>query len=201
MANNRMWLIHRESKLGVMIGKRMGWGWYNPPKQEQLMKFFEYLEKNPCESQDDFVLAMEDCSNSNCFDGWRYTNDLIEGFRVFEIDEEVKGKTDLDLLISMVRRYREYCAEAEEASASSELRLIMAGKASGIHEMLEEVGILVGKCPVLKISHLRECGETIRECAQRLKPLALVVGVVGWDWTGSGFTGEEIDSVIMEDLG
>jgi len=66
-----------------MLGKRMRWGWYKAPKQKEVERFFEYLENNPEGSQDDFVLAMEDCSESSCFDSWRYTDETIEGFKKF----------------------------------------------------------------------------------------------------------------------
>jgi len=84
MANNRMFLIHKPTRLGVMLGKRMAWGWYKAPEQSELMRFFEYLENNPKESQDDFILAMEDCTESTCFDEWRYTSETVDGFTVFE---------------------------------------------------------------------------------------------------------------------
>lgn len=85
MANNRMFLIHKPSGLGVMLGKRMGWGWYNAPQQEKLNAFYEYLSDVRAEErQDDFVIAMEDCTESGCFDNWRYTDREENGFRVFE---------------------------------------------------------------------------------------------------------------------
>ena len=84
MANNRMFLIHKPSKLGIMLGKRMGWGWYNAPDKSEVERFYEYLSQNSEGSQDDFVLAMEDCTESNCFDRWRYTEEKVEGFRVFK---------------------------------------------------------------------------------------------------------------------
>ena len=84
MANNRMFLIHKPSKLGIMLGKRMGWGWYNAPGTSEVERFYNYLENNPEGSQDDFILAMEDCSESSCFNDWRYTDEKVGGFRVFE---------------------------------------------------------------------------------------------------------------------
>jgi hypothetical protein len=83
MANNRMFLIHKPSKLGVMLGKRMGWGWYAAPEKEELDRFYEYLSGNE-EDQDAFIIAMEDCSESNCFDDWRYTPKKVDGFILFE---------------------------------------------------------------------------------------------------------------------
>lgn len=98
MANNRMWLIHKPSKLGVMLGKRMAWGWYSAPDTEHLESFYKYLEQNPDPEgrQDDFVLAMEDCSGSSCFNEWVYTTDFIEGFRVFDFTPPKIGATPRD---------------------------------------------------------------------------------------------------------
>jgi len=88
MANNRMFLIHKPSKLGIMLGKRMGWGWYGAPDAFELRRFYDYLADNIEGSQDDFILAMEDCSESNCFKDWQYTNEMVEGFMVFEYKKE-----------------------------------------------------------------------------------------------------------------
>ena len=84
MANNRMFLVHKPSKLGIMLGKRMGWGWYGAPTKKEIQRFFKYLENNPEGSQDDFFIAMEDCSESSCFNKWNYTNEKIDGFLVFK---------------------------------------------------------------------------------------------------------------------
>ena len=84
MANNRMFLIHKPTKLGVGLGKRRGWGWYNAPDREELERFYDYLSDNPKGSQDDFVLAMEDCTDSDCFGDWNYTGVDVEGFCLFE---------------------------------------------------------------------------------------------------------------------
>jgi len=97
MANNRMFLIHKPSKLGIMLGKRLGWGWYGAPDKSEVERFYKYLSDNPESydgSQDDFVLAMEDCTESNCFDDWRYTEQKVDGFRVFTytcVGEEQDG--------------------------------------------------------------------------------------------------------------
>lgn len=88
MANNRMFLVHKPTKLGVMLGKRMGWGWYNAPDQKEMERFFEYLQSNS-DKQDDFILAMEDCEDSDCFDGWQYTYEKVDGFMVFEWIENI----------------------------------------------------------------------------------------------------------------
>ena len=92
MANNRMWLIHKPSQLGVLLAKRMGIGWYDAPSGERLNRFYDYLEAEfGFEGQDDFVLAMEDCKESSCFDNWKYTDEKIRGFRKFEILKEDKS--------------------------------------------------------------------------------------------------------------
>ena len=91
MANNRMWLIHKPSKLGVMLGKRMAWGWYAAPSPEYLEKFYDHiirlLEDGLEGSQDDFILAQEDCSESSCFDNWKY-GEKVGSFRSFNFKEE-----------------------------------------------------------------------------------------------------------------
>lgn len=83
MANNRMWLIHKPSKLGIKLGKRLGWGWYAAPETSELERFYDYLAEQ-ADNQDDFVLAMEDCTESSCFGDWEYTFQFIDGFRVFK---------------------------------------------------------------------------------------------------------------------
>ena len=85
MANNRMFLIHKPSKLGVMLGKNMGCSWYKAPEKDTLESFYEYIASKAEMNQDDFVLAMEDCENSSCFNDWIYTDKKEAGFRVFEI--------------------------------------------------------------------------------------------------------------------
>ena len=85
-----MWLIHKPTKLGIMLGKRMGYGWYAAPEQSELNRFYEYLTENLEPTQDDFVLAMEDCSESTCFSEWDYTEERINGFAVFKF-KNTKG--------------------------------------------------------------------------------------------------------------
>jgi len=85
MANNRMFLIHKPTKLGILLGKRMGYGWYSAPKQDEINRFYEYLAYDLMEErQDDFVLAMEVCENSSCFSGWAYTEKTTNGFLLFD---------------------------------------------------------------------------------------------------------------------
>ena len=80
-----MFLIHKPSKLGVMLGKNMGCIWHKAPEKDTLESFYEYIASKAEMNQDDFVLAMEDCENSSCFDDWIYTDKKEAGFRVFEI--------------------------------------------------------------------------------------------------------------------
>jgi len=87
MANNRMWLIHKPSKLGVMLGKQLDGGWYKAPEKTTLDGFYEYLELN-YDDGDNFILAMEDCKNSYCFDNWVYTEEYDNGFRKFRFKED-----------------------------------------------------------------------------------------------------------------
>lgn len=93
MADNRMWLIHRPTQLGIMLGKRMMNGWYGPPTQDESQRFFDYINE-VSGSGDDFVLAMEDCRGSGCFDDWQYAPDFVAGFRKFiftKPEERVDG--------------------------------------------------------------------------------------------------------------
>jgi len=95
VANNRMWLIHKPSGIGVMIGKRLAIGWHHAPKKDKLQSFYSYICDYYPESQDDFVLAMEDCTGSTCYNDWKYSSDpIIEGgFRRFEMGEDVNSYT------------------------------------------------------------------------------------------------------------
>ena len=87
MANNRLWLIHQTSKTGIMLGKRMGWGWYQPPEAIELQEFYDFTsEYSDNESQDDFILVREDQP------GWNYTRRKLNGFAVFELEERETPK-------------------------------------------------------------------------------------------------------------
>jgi len=91
MADNRMFLIHKPTKLGVMLAGRLGSTWdMQFGAGDSLAAFYEHLNAQSltCERQDDFVLAMEDCSNSSCFGDWQYTNESVNGFRVFEFTNQ-----------------------------------------------------------------------------------------------------------------
>lgn len=93
MADNRMWLIHKPSKLGIMLGKRMAWGWHDAPDTVEIQRFYDYLAKYDYLAQkseggqDDFILAMEDCSESSCFSNWVYTEEMENEFRKFELTD------------------------------------------------------------------------------------------------------------------
>lgn len=86
MANNRLWLIHKPSKLGIMLGKRMAGEWYKAPENTDLERFYQYLYDQAEGDQDDLTLAMETCTEGgvSCFNDWTYTADFENGFRVFE---------------------------------------------------------------------------------------------------------------------
>ncbi len=57
MANNRLFLVHESSGNAVMLGKRMGYGWYGGPDAETLRKFYDSLLIEG--DQDNFSLYME----------------------------------------------------------------------------------------------------------------------------------------------
>ncbi len=80
-----MFLIHKPSKIGIMLGKRMACGWYDAPESEELERFYDYIKDDMVGSQDDFLLAMENCSQSDCFNNWEYTEERLEGFIVFKL--------------------------------------------------------------------------------------------------------------------
>jgi hypothetical protein len=61
-----MYLVHKPSGLGVFIGKRMGYGWYDAPDGDKIQKFYDRVEYEGEGSRDDFVLLMEDCESSIC---------------------------------------------------------------------------------------------------------------------------------------
>ena len=84
MANNRMYLIHRPSGLGVSLGKRMVGPWYNAPDKNEMEMFYHHIFFNCDGSNDDFVLAVEDGRNSGCPDDWVPTEKTEGGFRVFK---------------------------------------------------------------------------------------------------------------------
>ena len=85
MANNRIWLVHRPTGFAVMLGKRMGYGWYlqeEPNQGKRMSDFFKRIEEAEYEgSQDDFVLAIEDGREApDCTENWKYAD--REPFRI-----------------------------------------------------------------------------------------------------------------------
>jgi len=89
MANNRMFLVHKPTMLGVRLGRRGAWGWHSPDSSEELARFYLYLERNSVGSQDDFHIFMEDCGESSCYSDWSYTDDKQDGFWVFKDNKAV----------------------------------------------------------------------------------------------------------------
>lgn len=69
MANNRMYLVHRPSGIGVCICKRMAWYWYSPVNERSMEEFFAAIadvSRSDAE-QDDVMVVMEDCSAKSRF--------------------------------------------------------------------------------------------------------------------------------------
>jgi hypothetical protein len=63
MADNRMFLFHKESMMGAALGKRYrGAGWYhNTPEKigQNIQALFDEVEKNYPESMDEFSIITE----------------------------------------------------------------------------------------------------------------------------------------------
>ena len=64
MANNRMWLVHGPSGQRVLLGKRMGHGWYHTAGDKELgfmIKSFleDCWEMSDFAEQDSFTLEVE----------------------------------------------------------------------------------------------------------------------------------------------
>lgn len=67
MANNRMYLVHRPTRLGIYLGKRMAIGWYGVPPvlAARLQSLFDQVEQADYDgSQDDFAVVLEDDDES-----------------------------------------------------------------------------------------------------------------------------------------
>jgi hypothetical protein len=79
MANNRMRLFHRPSDNSVLLGKRMGFGWYTQPGMpvtDELNKFFDECEDaSDAMNQDDFVLALSDVDEGSGITQYFYKDD------------------------------------------------------------------------------------------------------------------------------
>ena len=69
MANNRMYIVFKPTGDKVYLGKRMGWGWYDVPKNlpEKLEQLFQVAETCLEDNfhQDDFAIGMEDPLNDS----------------------------------------------------------------------------------------------------------------------------------------
>jgi hypothetical protein len=76
MANNRLWLVYRPTGKAVFLGKRMAVGWYFVPDDvgARIEALFAHLEEVQAGSQDDLMLAMEECEADTPFvsTDWRY---------------------------------------------------------------------------------------------------------------------------------
>jgi len=63
MANSRMYLVHRPSRVAVYLGKRMGWGWYDTPPDlaAKIDRLFDRAESECTSSADgdDFCIVFE----------------------------------------------------------------------------------------------------------------------------------------------
>lgn len=96
MADNRLWLVNRRTGIAIMLGKSLGWGWYDPPTKERFMAFFDCLEKHAPDSIDDFVLAIENAKRTpSATDNWEYgweDGDMVDGFRKIHLLEETDEK-------------------------------------------------------------------------------------------------------------
>jgi hypothetical protein len=87
MANNRMFLVHVPSGLGVNLGKRMAYGWYVRDENglglgSRLSAFYAMIEAHPEWEQDAFALAMEDADRAMEMPPWSY-GPMEGGFRRF----------------------------------------------------------------------------------------------------------------------
>ena len=58
MANDRLLLVHRELKVCIVLGKHMGWGWYQAPSTERLQAFYDYVAAH-ADNQEDLLLFRE----------------------------------------------------------------------------------------------------------------------------------------------
>ena len=78
MANNRLLLVYRPTGRAVVLGKRMGSGWYlhsNLNLIKNLKKFFDEAEASweGGLGQDDFELVIEDSDQSPALSSdWKY---------------------------------------------------------------------------------------------------------------------------------
>lgn len=84
MANNRMWLVYRPLKVGMLVGKTMNAGWYSATSSNHLRAFYDYcFHENRGQDPDDFELLREDQP------GWNYDHSERPGnFQKFKLGEE-----------------------------------------------------------------------------------------------------------------
>lgn len=75
MANNRMFLVHEPSGIGLMLGKVLGQEWYKPPEQERFQEFYDYIYTTFGYGQEDFILVTESSEN------WACLHETSLGFR------------------------------------------------------------------------------------------------------------------------
>lgn len=82
MANNRMFLVHNPSKIGVMIAKHTnGYLWH--AENLNVDNFYQYIAEHYPESFEDYILLME----SDGID-WQYGEVNAQGFRQFIFNAE-----------------------------------------------------------------------------------------------------------------
>jgi len=91
MANNRMYLMHRPTRLALYLGKHMGWGWYDAPEdsEQRLTAFFERVQ-DECKTNadnEDFCLAMESCDSGMIFTKWDKAEKDGDFFRLREANK------------------------------------------------------------------------------------------------------------------
>jgi len=75
MANDRVFLYHKELKIGLMLGKHLEHGWYKPPTEEKFQAFYDFIGDN---NPDNLELLFE-CDGRK----WNYGEPTEEGFRHF----------------------------------------------------------------------------------------------------------------------
>ena len=152
MANNRMFLIHRPTGIGVLLGKRMSRGWYFAPDSNRLNEFYEHLSSDLVEEkQDDFILAMEDCSDSGCFNDWRYTGEKSGGYFLFEITTRGGEKMKLNQIAKKMQDILDNCAHWKGCNDGS-YGLALAH--NGYYELYKELE---------KMGYRNENGEAVKK--------------------------------------
>ena len=90
MANNRMYLVHRPTKIGVMLSSRLAGAWsFNKLKTSDDFDRFYQLIYETHGISDDFIIADEgDVYGDENIAGWVMTQKDVEGFPVFEFLNE-----------------------------------------------------------------------------------------------------------------